>query len=125
MANYSSSRPRCHNGREAGRPPNSFDRRDMGLMWLPLIIPSGCAVRMKYRDVHYHAVVAYGGILDDGLIYSPNGWASKVADRTNRDAWRDLEFSKPGSSHWESAEEMRAQYRAKVKAAAKRGEIRI
>lgn len=123
MADYYSSTPRRDEKWGTGRPPNSLDRRDMGLLWGGLAFASGSAVRMKYRDVHYLAVVAYGWIFDDGLIYTPNEWASNVANHTSRDASRDLEFSKPGSAHWESAEEMRARNRAQIAAAAKRGQL--
>jgi hypothetical protein len=79
------------------------------LVWKEIEVAAGSEVRMAYGDKHHYATVRRGHIVDDGKEYSPSEWASKVADGTSRNAWRDLWFKEPLSKTWVPAQLLREQ----------------
>lgn len=81
------------------------------LIWKQIVVPHGSDVRMEYKGALHFAKVANGKIVDDGKGFSPNQWASKVADDTSRDAWRDIWFREPHSSQWVAAYVLRERVR--------------
>jgi len=79
------------------------------LVWKEVTVHAGSEVRMAYGGKHHYARVQKGRIADADGAYSPSEWASKVADGTSRNAWRDLWFRDPLSSIWVPAQLMRQQ----------------
>jgi len=105
--------------------PHSFEQwrkrgvegasRSLPLVWKLLTIPHGSEVRMLYKSNQHYARVENGAIIDDDGTFSPSEWASKVADGTSRNAWRDLSFKLPGSVHWEPATALKQKFLASIK----------
>lgn len=90
----------------------SLDKRreeNKPLVWKEITVSSGSEVRMAYGGKHYYAKVKGGSIIDDEEFYSPSEWATKVANNTSRNAWRDLWFKEPLSSTWIPAQFIRDQ----------------
>ena len=84
------------------------DEDAMPLVWKDVTVPAGSEVRMSYGGKYHYAKVQKGRITEvDGGSYSPSEWASKVADGTSRNAWRDLWFREPLSSIWVPAQVLR------------------
>jgi hypothetical protein len=84
--------------------------RSLPLVWKYISIPAGSEVRMLYKGQQHYARVENGAIVDPDGRYSPSEWASKVAEGTSRNAWRDLSFKLPGNSHWESAKLLKQKF---------------
>lgn len=79
------------------------------LVWKEVTLRPGTEVRMAYGGKHHYAKVKKGRIADDDGSFSPSEWASKVADNTSRNAWRDLWFKEPMSNIWVPAQMLRQQ----------------
>lgn len=86
------------------------------LVWKEVSIPAGSEVRMSYRDTHHYAKVEAGRISDVDGTYTPSEWASKIADGTSRNAWRDLWFRERHSKTWVPATLLRQKARAQIDA---------
>ena len=82
------------------------------LIWKDVVIQHGARVRMQYGGTHHFAKVDNGKIVDDDGKFSPSAWARKTANDTSRNAWRDLWFKNPMSSHWRPAEILRDEAKA-------------
>lgn len=82
-------------------------QRRAALHWKEVTIPAGSQVRMAYGGIQHYAEVQNGAIVDDGKTYSPSEWASKVADGTSRNAWRDIWIKEPFDKHWVPAQKLR------------------
>jgi hypothetical protein len=77
---------------------------DEGLMrWGPLQLPTGTKLRMEYQREHYFASVEKGKISFNGAYFTPSTWASRVANGTSRNAWRDVEIYNEKRKSWELA----------------------
>ena len=89
----------------------SEDRRveNKPLVWKEITVLAGSEVRMSYGGDQHYAVVRGGRIFDDGKMYSPSEWTSKIASNTSRSAWRDLWFKAPHSKTWVPAQVLRNQ----------------
>lgn len=85
------------------------------LIWKGVTIAAGSEVRMSYDGKNHFAKVQRGAIVDDGKEYSPSEWASKVADGTSRNAWRDLWIKEPLSRTWVPASLLREQANQELK----------
>jgi len=104
--------------------PHSFEQwrkigveevtRSRPLVWKYITIPAGSEVRMLYKGEQNYARVEDGAIVDKDGRFSPSEWASKIADGTSRNAWRDLSFKKPGNMHWEPATTLKKEFLAAV-----------
>lgn len=94
------------------KPPHSKP-----LVWKEVTVPSGSDVRMHYSRDYQYAKVADGRIVDGDQRYTPNEWASKVANGTSRNAWDALWFREPKASHWTSASALREQARQRARGA--------
>ncbi len=85
------------------------------LVWKEVTIPHGSRVRMTYKGRTHYAKVENGSIVDEeGRHFSPSQWAHHIANGTARNAWRDLSFKMPMSSHWIPANILRAQARKEL-----------
>ncbi len=89
----------------------TYTRREESapLVWKEVTLNPGTEVRMAYGGKHHYAKVQKGRIVDEDGSYSPSEWASKVADKTSRNAWRDLWFRQPPSFTWVPAQLLRQQ----------------
>lgn len=90
---------------EANLSARFADRRP--LIWKEVSVPSGTLVRMHYQGTDHLAEVKNAKIVDNDGEFTPSEWASKVANNTNRNAWRDLWFKEPSAKGWSAASEMR------------------
>jgi hypothetical protein len=109
---------REHLDKDEARLSAKLHEDNQPLVWKEISVPAGSEVRMAYGDKHHYASIRRGHIVDDGKEYSPSEWASKVADGTSRNAWRDLWFKEPFSKTWVPAQLLREQ----TQEAQKRGE---
>ena len=96
-------------------PSNILTELEDPLVWKEVTIPSGTDVRMQYGGSFYFACVKNGKIEDQDGRFSPSEWASKIANRTNRNAWRDLYFRKSYSESWIPASRLRFNARKVLK----------
>lgn len=85
------------------------------LIWKEVSVPSGTLVRMHYQGTDHFAEVKNGKIVDEEGEFSPSEWASKVANRTSRNAWRDIWFKEPNAKGWSAAGDMREAARKALK----------
>ncbi len=83
--------------------------RKMGrpMVWKSISVPHGSEVRMSYGGRDHFAAVVDGKIQDGSNRLSPSQWASKIADGTQRNAWRDISIREPGSTRWILASALR------------------
>ena len=84
-----------------------FGNPTRGYQWQALFLPNGTRVRMSYRGGVEYAEVRHDRLLFDGESVSPSQFASRVADGTNRNAWRDLHIQFPGEASWKLADGLR------------------
>lgn len=82
-----------------------------GYHWETVFLPNGTDIRMPYKGRHDHAEIAHQRLMHDGQEYSPSQFASKVANNTSRNAWRDLEVRLPGTEEWVLADVLRQRAR--------------
>jgi len=66
-----------------------------GYQWQTLFLPNGTRLMAKYKGKPHYAEVQHSKIVDDAGSYSPSEWASKVANHTSRNAWRDIYVQDP------------------------------
>ncbi|RWD44089.1 hypothetical protein [Mesorhizobium sp.] len=78
-----------------------------GYQWQMLFLPNGTKLQITYKGRAHQADVRHGKIIADKIEYSPSEWARRVANNTNRNAWRDIWVQFPGSSQWELADAIR------------------
>lgn len=90
---------------------SEFEARRRPLVWKSVVVPAGSEVRMSYGGQQHYAKVFDGKIKDGDDEYSPSEWASKVADGTSRNAWRDLWFKVSGETSWTPATALRERSR--------------
>lgn len=92
--------------------PEIVTRHVAGYIWMnedvPVFLPHGTAIRMRYKGKNYFAIVQQDEIIYDGIALSPSALANKIAGGS-RNAWRDLCIQKPGQPTWELADNMRQQ----------------
>ena len=94
--------------RDDGNSQDSQTANDGALAWGPIRVPERSKVRMRYGGKYHYATVSNGRILYKDKAYKPSEWASKIANGTNRNAWRDLEFQSIGQSDFYLADLLRA-----------------
>ncbi|MGY0715358.1 hypothetical protein [Azospirillum argentinense] len=93
---------------------NLFGDTKYGYQWSTLFLPNGTRIRMQYKGAYHYAVISNEKIivmenespLFDGH-YSPSEFASRVANNTQRNAWRDLWIKRPMDRDWTLADELR------------------
>lgn len=87
--------------------PEIFDV-EKGYLWKELFLPHGTAVRMRYKNQYYYAVIKGDEFIYDNESISPSLFANKVT-ASSRNAWRDLELKRPKDRHWMPAERLRKE----------------
>ena len=69
---------------------------------------------MKYRGSTFEAISSDGAIKYEDTLYTPAQWANKIADNTNRNAWKDIWFKLPGQRDFVLASQLREAARARL-----------
>ena len=80
--------------------------------WDNLFLKNGTQIRMRYKGRNYFAFVRDDEIVFEEEAYTPSRLASKIANGTNRNAWRDLWIKNRGSSQWVLADNLRRHVKA-------------
>lgn len=79
-----------------------------GYQWQQVFLPNGTDLRITYKNRNFYARVQHERIVEGKLMYaSPSEWASKVADNTSRNAWRDVWIKRPVDRDWTFANSLR------------------
>ena len=78
-----------------------------GYQWQTLFLPNGTSVKMLYHGRVEYAEVRHDKLTFNGDFLSPSQFASKVAEGTSRNAWRDLYIKFPGDASWKYADGLR------------------
>jgi hypothetical protein len=86
---------------------------ERGYYWQLVFLPNGTQVRFSYRNTEKFAQVRHQALLYAGEEVSPSQFASKVANGTSRNAWRDLYVRRPEDKQWISAYVLRMRQRSK------------
>lgn len=80
-----------------------------GYQWQTTFLPNGTKIRMFYGGQDSHAEIRHGRLRFGEEQMSPSQFASRVANNTNRNAWRDLYIKFPGDGPWKLADSLRRQ----------------
>jgi hypothetical protein len=83
------------------------ERHHHGYLWRPLLLPPATKIRMKYKGETHYAAIVGDQFVFDGESISPSEFANRVADGTNRNAWRDLWIKRPHDSEFHLADDLR------------------
>ena len=78
-----------------------------GYHWHPLFLPNGTSIYMIYYGEKSYAKVKFGKIHFKEKTYSPSELSRTIANKTSRNAWRDLYIKRPKDSEWTKAEILR------------------
>lgn len=78
-----------------------------GYQWQNLFLPNGTQVRMKYAHRDTYAEIRQSQFCFGEESLSPSQFARRVANNTNRNAWRDLYIKFPGEASWKLADSLR------------------
>jgi hypothetical protein len=82
-----------------------------GYQWQALFLPNGTLLKITYKGRDHLADIRHEHLTHDGRRFTPSEWASRVANNTSRNAWRDISVQLPGSSRWELADVLRHKQR--------------
>lgn len=86
---------------------DSFGNPTRGIQWGQLFLPNGTQIRMTYSgDAHYGEIRHEKLVLENEAV-TPSEFASRVANNTSRNAWRDLYIKFPGKGTWKLADDLR------------------
>jgi hypothetical protein len=81
-----------------------------GVHWTPLFLPNGTKISMTYAGKVHDAEIRHEKIfLGTEEIPSPSMLASKIADGTSRNAWRDLRIKRPSDIEYKLADDLRRE----------------
>lgn len=81
-----------------------------GYHWAPLFLPNGTLIRMTYMKEVFNAAVRNDKIEFKGGYFSPSELAHVIANKTRRNAWRDLLIKRPGDTEWLLADDIRRRF---------------
>ena len=86
----------------------------LGYQWNALFLPNGTKIRMTYKGKDSYAEIRHERLHWREETLSPSQFAARIADGTNRNAWRDLYIQFPGDGSWKLADSLRRQHTSKV-----------
>lgn len=78
-----------------------------GFQWGPVMLPNGTEIKMTYDGKDHAAVVAKEKVRYKNRYYTPSRFASLIAAKTSRNAWRDLWIKRPGDDSFRLADDIR------------------
>lgn len=84
-----------------------------GYNWSGVFLPNGTSLRVDYKGGHCYAEVRHQQIFYEDEPCSPSEFASRAANNTSRNAWRDVWVKKPGASTWEFSNTLRRTTRGR------------
>lgn len=96
---------------EADERVEEYGLPSKGYEWQNLFLPNGTQLRMTYKGRVSMAEVKHQQIWCAGEVVSPSEFASRVANNTNRNAWRDILIRTPGSHEFILAAKLRREAR--------------
>lgn len=79
----------------------------LGVHWQHVFLPNGTTLKMRYQGKDHFAYVRHQKIIFGRTECSPSEFASKVANNTSRNAWRDIWVMRPGDKVWVFADDER------------------
>ncbi len=82
-----------------------------GYQWQKVFLPNGTKVRMTYRGDASYGEIRHSELFLEDESMSPSEFASRVANNTSRNAWRDIYVKFPGDGSWKIADDLRRQSR--------------
>jgi hypothetical protein len=80
--------------------------------WDNLFLKNGTGLLMKYKGKNYFAAVRDEQIVFEDKTYTPSQLASKIANGTARNAWKDLWIKEPDSIHYVPCDDLRHRLRS-------------
>jgi len=92
--------------REWEEEQRTYGNRNEGYMWKNLFLPNQTKLRITYKGTAHDAEVRHEQIIYEGQAefegkpFSPSSLVSKIAEGTNRNAWRDIYIQRPGDRDW-------------------------
>ena len=92
--------------RESEKEESTYGKRNEGYMWKNLLLPNRTKLQMTYKGAVHNAEIRQQQIVYDeqtefeGTPFSPSSLVRKIAEGTNRNAWRDLYIQRPGDRDW-------------------------
>jgi hypothetical protein len=100
--------------KERSRPAEEFRTHygnpDQGFNWTPVFLPNGTKLSMLYDGKTHTAEIRHNRIyLGDEAISSPSNLASRIANGTSRNAWRDLRVKRPSDREFRPADDLRRE----------------
>ena len=94
---------------EASERLKTYGSTKKGYQWQSVFLPNGTQVRMTYQGKTYLADIRHQQLMFDGNALSPSEVARRIANNTNRNAWRDLWVKRPTDQEWLLADILRRQ----------------
>ena len=85
-----------------------------GYQWHALFLPNGTKIRMTYKGKDSYAEIRHERLHWREETMSPSQFAARIADGTNRNAWRDLYIQFPRDGSWKLADSLRRQHTPKL-----------
>lgn len=80
-----------------------------GYHWQAVFLPNGTRLRITYKGRTHFAEIRHRKLMDGDDSLTPSEWARRVANNTNRNAWRDIWVTRPGDKDWQYADLLRRQ----------------
>jgi hypothetical protein len=78
-----------------------------GYRWQGVFLPNGTILKINYKGEEKTAEVRHQQIYYEGSPCSPSQFASRVANNTSRNAWRDIWVKRPSDREWIFADTLR------------------
>jgi hypothetical protein len=79
------------------------------VIWKSLTLPPGTELRMTYKGNDHFARVVDGAVVDSDGRFSPAEWCRKIANYTQRNAWRDIWLRMPGEKDFKLAQTLKEE----------------
>ena len=84
-----------------------FGNPGKGYQWQGLLLENGSQLKMPYGGQDHFAEVRHQQIYYEGSPCSPSQFASRVANNTSRNAWRDIWIKGPSDREFRPADDLR------------------
>ncbi len=87
----------------------TYGHPDKGYSWKGVLLSNGTKLKMAYQGQEHQAEIRHGQLVFGRETMSPSEFASRVANGTTRNAWRDISVLRPGEEKWQQAATLRVQ----------------
>ena len=77
-----------------------FGAPSKGYQWQGVLLPNGTALKTTYKNKDHFAEVRHQQLFYEGSPCSPSQFASRAANNTSRNAWRDIWIKRPTDKDW-------------------------